>query len=120
MRGGMRILPRRVSGRSDYAALFCLAHARRQFFVAHKQTGDPTEVHMPAKFLALIVTSVSLNALAQVALRKLMLAVGSLPAHPGALLGYVISICFNPWFLAGMSCYALSIGLWLLVLARSK
>jgi multidrug transporter EmrE-like cation transporter len=67
---------------------------------------------------ALIVVSVSLNALAQVALRKAM-TFRALPAlsEPIAL---GTSLVANPWLWAGMACYAASIGLWLVVLSRTQ
>jgi drug/metabolite transporter (DMT)-like permease len=67
---------------------------------------------------ALIVVSVSLNALAQVALRKAM-TFRALPAlsEPIAL---GTSLVVNPWLWAGMACYAASIGLWLVVLSRTQ
>lgn len=67
-------------------------------------------------FIAL--ASVSLNALAQVAFRKTML---SIPPIPTALVDYIsfgISLILNPWFIAGMSCYVFSIGLWMAVLGK--
>jgi len=70
----------------------------------------------PATF-ALIVVSVSLNALAQVALRKAMLAAGVLPPISQPVdLG--LALVGNVWLWAGMACYGASIGLWLAVLAR--
>lgn len=66
---------------------------------------------------ALVLVSVSLNALAQVVLRKAMLAAGSLPPFSEPVqLG--LALIGNVWLWAGMACYALSIGLWLVVLAR--
>ena len=66
---------------------------------------------------ALIVVSVSLNALAQVALRKAMLLTPLLPGV-GEPLHLALALASNVWLWAGMGCYALSIGLWLMVLAR--
>ncbi|WP_158273742.1 DMT family transporter [Agrobacterium pusense] len=41
---------------------------------------------------------------------------------PGAggqpILTYLFNLALTPWFLAGMSCYALSIGVWMLVLGK--
>ncbi len=73
---------------------------------------------MGARVLALAVVSVSLNALAQVALRKTMLSVGALPASASEIVKFVLSVALNPWFIGGMACYVLSIGGWLLVLAK--
>lgn len=64
----------------------------------------------------LVLVSVSLNALAQVVLRKAM-TVGTLPpAHEVVALGFALAS--NLWLWAGMACYAASIGLWLVVLGR--
>jgi hypothetical protein len=49
-----------------------------------------------------------------------MVTVGAAPATSGEWLGYGISILFNPWFVAGMTCYVVSIGAWLAVLARTE
>lgn len=70
-----------------------------------------------ATFL-LVFVSVSLNALAQVALRRAMTA-GALPPlrDMGALL---VALAGNAWLWAGMVCYAASIGLWLAVLSRME
>jgi hypothetical protein len=57
------------------------------------------------------VGSVSLNAMAQIALRKTMLTVGPLPSSVANALGFAFSLLLNPWFLAGMTCYALSKGI---------
>jgi hypothetical protein len=57
--------------------------------------------------LALAVGSVSLNAMAQIALRKTMLTAGPLPSGVANALGFAFSLLLNPWFLAGMTCYAL-------------
>ncbi|MEE9986804.1 DMT family transporter [Agrobacterium pusense] len=64
------------------------------------------------------IFSISLNALAQIALRKTMLAVGMPGAGGQPILTYLFNLALTPWFLAGMSCYALSIGVWMLVLGK--
>ena len=71
----------------------------------------------PALF-GLIVASVTLNALAQVTLRKAMLVSATLPplSEPVRL---AFALLGNPWLWGGMACYALSILLWLAVLGRS-
>jgi multidrug transporter EmrE-like cation transporter len=69
---------------------------------------------------ALAVGSVSLNAMAQIALRKTMLTAGPLPSGGANALGFAFSLLLNPWFLAGMTCYALSIGIWLIVLGKTE
>jgi multidrug transporter EmrE-like cation transporter len=69
---------------------------------------------------AFAVGSVSLNAMAQIALRKTMLTAGPLPSGVANALGFAFSLLLNPWFLAGMTCYALSIGIWLIVLGKTE
>jgi multidrug transporter EmrE-like cation transporter len=69
---------------------------------------------------ALAVGSVSLNALAQIALRKTMLTAGPLPSGLTNVIGFVFSLLLNPWFLAGMTCYATSIGSWMIVLSKAE
>jgi multidrug transporter EmrE-like cation transporter len=70
--------------------------------------------------LALAVGSVSLNAMAQIALRKTMLTAGPLPSGVANALGFAFSLLLNSWFLAGMTCYTLSIGIWLIVLGKTE
>jgi multidrug transporter EmrE-like cation transporter len=72
---------------------------------------------MSLGLFGLIFVSVSLNAMAQVVLRKAMLA-GPMPpvSEPVAL---VLALIGNLWLWAGMVCYALSIGLWLAVLSKA-
>jgi len=68
----------------------------------------------------LAVGSISLNACAQIALRKTMLAVGGPPSHLEGALAFAFAIVTNPWFILGMSCYAVSIGVWLIVLSKAE
>lgn len=71
----------------------------------------------PTVFLIAFI-SVTLNALAQIALRNTMLNVGSFPSLLSEWFSFSIKILFNFWFIAGMGCYAISIGLWLIVLGK--
>jgi multidrug transporter EmrE-like cation transporter len=66
----------------------------------------------------LAVVSVSLNAVAQIALRKAMLSLGALPASSSEILSFAASALVNLWFCTGMLCFAFSIGLWLVVLSK--
>ena len=68
----------------------------------------------------LAVGSISLNAGAQIALRKTMLAVGGPPNYLEGVLTFAFAIMTNPWFILGMSCYAVSIGVWLIVLSKTE
>jgi drug/metabolite transporter (DMT)-like permease len=65
-----------------------------------------------------ILSSVALNALAQVFLRKAMLAVGPLSAFADAPLRLVFAVVLQPALIAGMLCYSVSIVAWLFVLSK--
>jgi multidrug transporter EmrE-like cation transporter len=67
----------------------------------------------------LAVGSISLNACAQIALRKTMLAVGG-PTNLDGAPAFAFAILTTPWFILGMACYAVSIGAWLIVLAKTE
>jgi multidrug transporter EmrE-like cation transporter len=68
--------------------------------------------------IPLILTSVGLNALAQILLKRGMLAVGRFELAPDQLAAALPRVALDPSILGGMACYALSIGLWLTVLSR--
>lgn len=74
---------------------------------------------MYLKFIPLILFSVALNASAQLFLRKGMPNV-SLVTNQGVLelAQGAIGIVFNPWVFSGLSCYAISIVLWMYVLSK--
>ena len=73
---------------------------------------------MALSLFAIILGSVALNALAQVLLRKAMLEVGAMnfesPWH------YLLTVALEPWLIAGMTCYAVSIVIWLIVLSKAE
>jgi multidrug transporter EmrE-like cation transporter len=75
---------------------------------------------MPFTVFLLAIGSISLNACAQIALRKTMLGVGGPPASLDGVLAFVFAILTSPWFVLGMSCYAVSIGIWLIVLSKTE
>jgi len=66
----------------------------------------------------LILSSVSLNACAQIFLRKAASPLGSEALHPGHLFATALALVINPFLLLGMLCYAVSIAIWIAVLAR--
>lgn len=68
--------------------------------------------------LVLAIFSVSLNAAAQIFLRKTMIGIGPLPGDRSELIPYAVAVALNPWFIAGMICYAVSIGAWLIVFSK--
>lgn len=61
------------------------------------------------KAIPLILIGVLLNALAQICLKKGLHAVGGLQMEWGSL----IRVLFQPWVLAGLLCYAVSVVVWL-------
>ncbi len=61
------------------------------------------------KAIPLIVVGVLLNAGAQIALKKGLQAAGGLDLHAGAL----VKVLLQPWVLAGLACYAVSVVVWL-------
>ena len=74
---------------------------------------------MYLKFIPLILFSVALNASAQLFLRKGMPNV-SLVTNQGVLelAQGAIRVVLNPWVFSGLSCYAISIVLWMYVLSQ--
>ena len=74
---------------------------------------------MYTAFIPLILFSVALNASAQLFLRQGMPQV-ALVTSDGfqPLLASGLRVVFNPWVFAGLSCYAVSIVLWMYVLSK--
>jgi multidrug transporter EmrE-like cation transporter len=73
---------------------------------------------MIVSYLPLILLSVTLNAVAQLLLRKAMLEIGSFSFVADQILAILPRVIVNPYIIGGMISYALSIGLWLTVLSR--
>ena len=46
-----------------------------------------------------------------------MVGVGPLPGSSSESLSHALAVVLNPWFIAGMACYVVSIGVWLIVLS---
>jgi multidrug transporter EmrE-like cation transporter len=66
----------------------------------------------------LILSSVSLNAFAQILLRKAALQLDSEAARPDHLIRTAAALVTDPFLLLGMLCYAVSIAIWIAVLSR--
>lgn len=73
---------------------------------------------MILRYLPLILAGVALNAAAQLLLRRGMLLVGTFALDGGAIWSVLPRIILNPWVVAGLASYVLSVGLWLVVLSR--
>ena len=61
------------------------------------------------KAIPLILIGVLLNALAQICLKKGLQATGGLHLEMGAM----VRVLVQPWVLAGLMCYAVSVVVWL-------
>lgn len=61
------------------------------------------------KAIPLIVLGVLLNALAQICLKKGLQAAGGMQVA----LGPLVRLVLEPWVLAGLACYAVSVVVWL-------
>ena len=64
------------------------------------------------------LASVSLNALAQIALRKTMLTLEQMPSELSGYFNLALNLLSNIWFMLGMGCYVISIGSWMVVLGK--
>jgi multidrug transporter EmrE-like cation transporter len=70
------------------------------------------------RYLPLILTGVLLNALAQLTLKQGMRSIGHFDFTFAGLLRMAVPVGLNPFVLAGLSCYVISVVIWLLVLSR--
>lgn len=73
-------------------------------------------MHAPLKAVPLILLGVFLNAFAQIPLKKGVQAVGGLELAPVALL----KLFLQPWILLGLTCYGVSVVVWLAVLSKTE
>lgn len=70
------------------------------------------------KYLPLILAGVLLNAMAQLTLKQGMRSIGYFSFNYKNLLQMAVTIGINPFVLAGIACYIVSVAIWLLVLSR--
>lgn len=68
--------------------------------------------------LLLILSSVSLNAFAQLFIRKGMLKIGEISFNFEQIVKMVLAVFTNIYLLAGMFSYVLSVILWMIVLSK--
>jgi multidrug transporter EmrE-like cation transporter len=66
----------------------------------------------------LILTGVLLNATAQLLLKMAVRGMGPIALSPETLLRSAWSLAQNPYILAGLVCYAVSLVVWILALSR--
>jgi multidrug transporter EmrE-like cation transporter len=70
------------------------------------------------KYIPLILCGVLLNALAQLTLKQGMRVIGSFSFSIENILPILMKVSFNPFIIAGLACYVLSVLVWLMVLSR--
>ena len=70
------------------------------------------------RYLPLILAGVLLNALAQLTLKQGMRSIGHFSFSIENLMKMALTIGLNPFVLAGLACYVISVVIWLLVLSR--
>jgi multidrug transporter EmrE-like cation transporter len=68
------------------------------------------------KAIPFILAGVLLNALAQIPLKKGLVAAGGFNLEHGVL--SLLKIFIQPWILVGLTCYALSLVVWLVALSK--
>ena len=68
--------------------------------------------------LVMIVSSVLLNAAAQLFLKKGMMLIGGIEAEVNAIIAMIPKVAVNFYIWGGFACYAVSILLWLVVLSK--
>jgi drug/metabolite transporter (DMT)-like permease len=73
---------------------------------------------MNAATFAVILAGVTLNAIAQLLLKAGANAVGVIALHPANLLSTGWRLAGEPPILAGLACYVVSVGLWIVALSR--
>lgn len=70
------------------------------------------------RYLPLIIFGVLLNAAAQLALKQGMRQIGYFAFSLENCGRIFLAVAANPYILAGIACYVVSVGVWLLVLSR--
>jgi multidrug transporter EmrE-like cation transporter len=70
------------------------------------------------RYIPLILSGVLLNAAAQLALKKGMADIGQFTFSMENIWPVFIKVGANPFILAGLLCYVISVLIWLLVLSR--
>jgi len=70
------------------------------------------------RYIPLILAGVTLNALAQLSLKQGMRTIGHFSFSLKNVIPIALQASFNVYIILGMSCYVLSVVLWLLVLSR--
>ena len=69
-------------------------------------------------YIPLILLGVGLNAVAQLLLRKGMMAVGPFSFSREGLFAIAPSVALSPFIVAGLASYVVGVAIWMLVLSR--
>lgn len=83
-----------------------------------KSTITQKEKQTMNRYLPLILSGVLLNAMAQLALKQGMRTIGHFSFKLDSLINTAPAAALNPFILAGLGCYVISVVIWLLVLSR--
>ncbi len=75
---------------------------------------------MKAPQFALVLAGVLLNAVAQLLLKAGAGAISGIELKPGNALAIASRVAFNAPILGGLACYAISVVVWILALARTE
>jgi len=73
----------------------------------------------PAAF-ALVLSSVLLNAAAQLCLKAGTRVMGTLEISASTLVTTAFNVAMQPFILAGLACYVLSVAIWIVALSRAE
>ena len=71
-------------------------------------------------YIPYILAGVRLNAAAQLLLKKGMMSIGSLSISSAGFLPFVQRVLFEPFVIAGLGCYVISVGIWMFVLSKCE
>ncbi len=66
----------------------------------------------------LVLVGVLLNAAAQLCIKQGMNVIGNISLDTGAVLSMIPRAAINPYILAGMACYVISVLVWMVVLSK--
>lgn len=81
-------------------------------------TTESLQASSMVKYIPLILSSVLLNAFAQILLKKGMMSIGHFEFSLVQMLPMVGKVSTNLFILLGLICYVISVGIWILVLSR--
>ena len=73
---------------------------------------------MTRNTLVMIVVGVLLNAAAQLLIKAGTRVLGVIDVRGSALVGSALGVATQPYVLAGLACYVLSVGIWIAALSR--